>query len=314
MPPPEPDRATLPTMPAPTPPALPGSVALHGDAAALHDRLAGRVGDFERQLAALASLRAAGRRAIACETWIVADNVAALAAIVELARVHGVGRCVLVNGDGRDGAPAGLEQLIPALVDAVACCRAAGIAVVVRGVPACLFTEIAGEIAPDGPRRPGFACLFEAHCELSERCPGLAHAYVRSFGWEERRLRPVPRTRPWRAPEVGLAPGVHAAWLALLGPFAARVERVVLGRRAVCFALRLGPALAVTVELTPRDDTAPRFARTRSFDLRYTHVDGAAAPRELAGLLGPIVAAIAARDDGTLSLDPRHGLPPLPPR
>ena len=54
MPPPEPDRATLPTMPAPTPPALPGSVALHGDAAALHDRLAGRVGDFERQLAALA--------------------------------------------------------------------------------------------------------------------------------------------------------------------------------------------------------------------------------------------------------------------
>lgn len=303
-------------------PALGSSLALHGDSPDLHDPLVTPPGDLNNSNNSfnkiLAALRTAGRPAIGIEIPIVAANLPALPRIVDLALAHRVARVVLIHPAEAPDIP--LDALLPAICDAITRCQAAGVQPVVRGLPACLLPDAARELDPSpAPRlllkikikKENFACLFEAHCDLSERCPGLAHAYIRRFGWEERRLRPLPPTSPWRAPAPALVP---SPWLALLGPAAAAVESLVLDRRAARYTLRLGPGVTLLLELTPHDDHAPRYTRTRSFDIRYIRPDPPADPRAIARLLAPIVANITHHDDGTLSLDPRHGLAPLPPR
>ena len=161
-----------------TTPAQP-RVVLRGDTAALHDALTGTEGDFAHTLQRLAD--AAGTAI--CEIAIVADNLAALPQIVALALARGLARCELVVDD-----LVPLAELVPALTGALASCRAAGVAAFVRGVPPCLLPEGA-PLDLEHPPPADAACLFEAVCELSERCPKLSHTHVHRFGWEERRLR-----------------------------------------------------------------------------------------------------------------------------
>ncbi|MFO7562679.1 MAG: hypothetical protein R6X02_08535 [Enhygromyxa sp.] len=241
------------------------------------------------------------------ELTVSADNLDKLEQLVTLAAERGARRCTLVSTQ------VSLEQSIPAVRAALARCRALGIEGRVRQLPRCLLEGDAEALIDErasGTEDRRASCLFEAHCGQSEACPGLAHAYIARHGWEERRLRPSPRERPWRAPPPSCHG--HAAWLALLGCCREQVERVELDRLALRYFMRMPGGVGLAIELRSRDEQKPAFARSRSFDITYTRVEAPVDPQALARFVEPIAAAIIANDDGNLSLDPRRDLPALP--
>ncbi len=286
---------------------------VYGDGARLHDQIVGRPGAFARLEARLLRLRAEDSLpALACEVPLRTDNLGALSRIVDVAQELGALRCTFAapTVDGPGMAP--VDRMIPAVLGALDRCREVGVVGRVRGLPACLLGEHAGclEGAGDASDPPAFACLFASRCELGDRCRGLPTAYVHRFGWEARRLRPALRASPW--PLHDSSSEAFAAWRALLGRAASRVTAVALDRCAARFSVDLGRGRSLVLELTPRTEEAPALARSRSFDIRYTRAKGVGGP-ELARIVRAIAAAIVARDDGSLYLDPRRGLPPLPP-
>ncbi|MCA9661318.1 MAG: hypothetical protein KC486_23465 [Myxococcales bacterium] len=288
-------------------------VELHGDEPALHDRAVGRPGAFARLEAVIAKLRAAGRLpALACEASIRADNLDALPRIVGVAKRLGAERCTFIAPVTEAAQMAPLDATIPAVREALTRCRELDIDGHVRHQPACLLGGDAEalEATRDASDPPAFACLFASRCELSERCAGLPTAYIHRFGWEPHRLQPVLRDSPW--PRDDGSPEAFAAWLALLGPAASRVTAVELDRLAARYRVDLGRGRSLVLELTPRTQDRPALARSRSFDIRYTKATGLGGPG-LARVVETIAAAIVARDDGSLDLDPRRVLPPLPP-
>jgi len=285
---------------------------LYGDTAGLHDRLTGRAGAFARLGAVIARLRAGDRPpALACEVPVCPENLDALPRIVDLAHSLGALRCTFAAPTVDATAMAPVDVVIPAVLAALARCRELGVEGRVRGLPACLLGEEADslEATRDASDPPAFACLFASRCELFERCAGLPTAYVHRFGWEARRLRPALRASPW--PRRDGSPEAFAAWRALLGPAARRVTAVALDRCAARIGVDLGRGRSLVLELTPRTKDGPALARSRSFDIRYTQAKGIGGPG-LARIVTTIAAAIVARDDGSLDLDPRRGLPPLP--
>jgi len=318
------------------PPAVGLRVAVHGPTATLHDRLDDQPGAFERLLASLASLRADGDAPpFAFEVTVVEDNRSVLLQIVDLARSLGARGCIFATGwatPSPSSSMASLDSVIVAVQQALAHCQGVGLRGVVHDLPACLLSHVSSrhdvdDNVDDSPpsRRPSWtlrasppgsvdppsgACLFAGTCALADRCAGLPLPYIHRFGYEAQRLRPVHRSSPWPRPVTAPA---HAQWRALLGPAAARVVAVVLERHTARFTLELGGGRSLVLELTPRDDRITAFARSRTFDLRYTRAQGLQG-RSIARIVEPIAAAIAARDDGTLHLDPRRDLPPLPPR
>ena len=245
------------------------------------------------------------------EVLVTAGQLDELESIVAHAAERGVRRCTFVASTSADSM-APLEQLIPAVRAALAACRERGIEGRAQRLPRCLLERDAEALIDhrDPAKARDSSCLFEAHCDQSERCPGLAHEHVARFGWEEKRLRPTPRTRPWQEPAP--KPFAHADWLALLGSGTEHVERVELDRVVFRYFMRMPGGARTVVELRSRDEQAPAFARSRSFNITYTRVEGRIEPRAIARFIEPIAAAIIARDDGTLSLDPRRDLPPLP--
>lgn len=246
------------------------------------------------------------------EVLVTADTLEQLEALVDDAAKRGVRRCTFVASISADTVSP-LEPIIPAVRAALARCRALGIEGRVKQLPRCLLERDADALIhtpANTIHERRSSCLFEAHCNDSEACPGLTHAYVARYGWEERRLRPTPRQRPWHDPTP--APHGHAAWLALLGSCTAHVERVELDRLVLRYFMRMPGGARLQIELRSRDEKNPAFARSRSFDITYTRVEGRVEPRAIAAFVEPIAAAIIARDDGSLSLDPRRDLPPLP--
>ncbi|MEZ4385722.1 MAG: hypothetical protein R3A79_30665 [Nannocystaceae bacterium] len=288
-------------------------VALHGETAARHDRAVGRPGAFARLAAAIADLRTAGRLpALACEVSIRADNLDALPRIVGVAKRLGAERCTFIAPVTDAAVMASLDATIPAVREALARSRELDIDGRIRHLPACLLGDDAEalEATCDASDPPAFACLFASRCALSERCAGLPTAYVHRFGWERNRLQPVLREAPW--PREDGSPAAFAAWLALLGPAASRVTAVELDRLAARYRVDLGRGRSLVLELSPRTADRPALARSRTFDIRYTKATGLGGPA-LARVVEAIAAAIVARDDGSLDLDPRRVLPPLPP-
>lgn len=305
----DPDASTVSGAPDPTVGLV---VEVYGDAR-LHDQLVGRPGAFARLEATLKRLRAAERLpALACEVPLSADNLDALSRIVDVAQGLGAQRCTFAAATVDAPGMAPVESVLPAVLAALERCREVGIVGLVRGLPACLLAEHADSLegARDASDPPAFACLFASRCELGDHCAGLPTAYIHRFGWEARRLRPTLRASPW--PLRARSSEAFAAWRALLGRAASRVTGVVLDRCAARFSVDLGRGRSLVLELTPRTEEAPALARSRSFDIRYTQAKGVGGP-ELARIVRAIAAAIVARDDGSLDLDPRRGLPPLPP-
>jgi cyclic pyranopterin phosphate synthase len=317
-------------------------VSLHGADAKVQDGISQRPGSFDEALAGMRNLQSLGARIIT-NTVINVDNVAVLADIVAVVAPFGVRRMEFWNylpmedhADERN-LIAPLDAIVPSLGRALDACRARGIEAVTKYVPRCLLGEHAGTL--DNSQAdviivesfwdefPRFNCLYEGECEHAESCLGLHHDYVNKFGWEEARLRPTPRAaplsendelrigRPERYGDEGegdsAAIGDHPAWEALVAglPAAAgSLVRVQLTRNQARYRFRLLRGATVEVQLAPRDDAAPAFARSRSFNLFYGEVEGEHADVELKALLRTVAALVARRDDGQLSLDPRKGL------
>jgi len=315
-------------------------VSLHGDTAALHDRITQRPGSFDELIAGLANLATQPVRRIT-NTVVHRTNIGAFAGIVNVAHRHGVSEMEFWNylpmedhADERN-LMAPLGDAMPTLRQALERCAALGIRSVTKYVPRCLLGEHGTTLDNSQPDTiivetfwndfPRFACLYEAECEHSDECLGLSHDYVRKFGWEEQRLTPTPRTRPWtpRAQGVDGRPdempseaaqsaGGNPAWEALLDGLPADIGhlvRVQLNRNQARYTLAL-PSSDASVELVlaARDESAPALARTASFNVFYTQVKGAYERAAMERLLRAACACIAEHDTGRLSLDSRKGL------
>jgi MoaA/NifB/PqqE/SkfB family radical SAM enzyme len=315
-------------------------VSLHGDTAALHDRITQRAGSFDELVCGLENLARHPVRRIT-NTVVHRTNVGAFEGIVGIAGAHGVSEMEFWNylpmedhADERN-LMAPLAEVMPSLRRALDRCAALGIRSVTKYVPRCLLGAHGATLDNSQPDTiivesfwnefPRFACLYEAVCEHGDECLGLAHDYVRKFGWEENTLVPAPRTRPWAPRTRGVdgrpdetpseaagAPRGHPAWEALLDGLPAhlgRLVRVQLSRNQARYTL--APARGgATVELVlaARDESAAALARTASFNVYYTQLSGSYDRAEMERLLRDACERIAARDDGSLSLDSRKGL------
>jgi cyclic pyranopterin phosphate synthase len=315
-------------------------VSLHGDTAALHDRITQRPGSFDELVRGFENLARHPVRRIT-NTVVHRTNIGAFEGIVDVAHAHGVSEMEFWNylpmEDHADelNLIAPLGEAMPTLRRALDRCAALGLRSVTKYVPACMLGTHAATLDNSQPDTiivetfwnefPRFACLYEAVCDHSSECLGLSHDYVRKFGWEENTLAPAPRTRPW-APrtqgvdgrpdetpsESGVATHGHPAWEALLDGLPAtlgRLERVQLNRNQARYTLALGRGGAtVELVLAARDDSVRALARTTSFNIFYTELSGSYDRAEMERLIRDACGRITARDDGSLSLDRRKGL------
>src|SRR5262249_4649670 len=141
------------------------------------------------------------------------DNLASLPALPPLLAELGVSRMELWNflpmerTDESARLIAPMAELIPALMQCLERCESIGLHAITKYVPRCLLGRFAHTLDNSQPdvvivesfwdTFPKFNCLYEAICDHSEECLGLHHPYIEAFGWEEKRLTPVPRTQPW---------------------------------------------------------------------------------------------------------------------
>jgi cyclic pyranopterin phosphate synthase len=319
-------------------------VSLHGDCADLHDRITQRPGSFDELLLGLQNLATHPVRRIT-NTVVHRTNIGAYDGIVGIAHAHGVSEMEFWNylpmedhADERN-LIAPLGEMMPSLRRALDRCAALGIRSVTKYVPRCLLGTYGATLDNSQPDTiivesfwnefPRFACLYEAECEHSEQCLGLSHDYVRKFGWEEETLVPEARTRPWMprtqgvdgrpdetASESASTPHRHPAWEALLDGLpsdAGRLVRTQLNRNQARYTLALGRGGAtVELVLAARDDSVRALAHTASFNIFYTQLNGSYERADMERLIRIACERIAARDDGSLSLDSRKGLVQLP--
>jgi cyclic pyranopterin phosphate synthase len=315
-------------------------VSLHGDTADLHDRITQRPGSFDELVRGLENLAAQPVRRIT-NTVVHRTNMDAFEGIVAIAHAHGVSEMEFWNylpmedhADERN-LIAPLAGALPSLLRALDRCADLGIHSVTKYVPRCLLGSHGATLDNSQPDTiivesfwdefPRFACLYEAVCEHSDECLGLAHDYIRKFGWEEETLVPTARTRPWTPRQHGTvgrsdetpaesasAASGHPAWEALLAGLPenlGRLLRVQLNRNQARYTLSLtNGGATVELVLAARDDSAPALARTTSFNLFYTQINGSYDKAEMERLLREACARVAEHDDGTLSLDSRKGL------
>lgn len=312
-------------------------VSLHGHDAATQDYISQREGSFDEAIRGMENLVQLGV-VLMTNTVLTTLNQPHLADIVDTVRRFEPARMEWWNylpmedyADERE-LLSPMEKLAPSLRAALDRCKAYGIEAAVKYVPRCLLGEhahVQDNTQPDVviveefyDVYPKFACLYEAKCEYSESCLGLHHPYISKYGWEEERLTAYPRTSAWDEPEYGLwvgsdrpgegsAPATdHPEWAALVAGVAerhqARLAEIVLQRRACVYRFELQDS-SVDFVLTAADADARALARSKSFNLHYRNVDGAA--REaLAALVRDAVATVIARDQGGKLLDQRKGL------
>lgn len=319
-------------------------VSLHGDTPSLHDAITQRPGSFDELIGGFENLAKHPVRRIT-NTVVHHTNIGAYEGIVAVAHAHGVSEMEFWNylpmedhADERN-LIAPLGEAMPTLRSALDRCTALGIRSVTKYVPRCLLGEHGETLDNSQPDTiivesfwdefPRFACLYEALCEHSDECLGLAHDYVRKFGWEENILVPTPRTKPWtprtravegrpdETPSESAAGGHgHPAWEALLEGLPAQVGRLIrvqLNRNQARYTLSPANGEAtVELVLAARDDSAPALARSASFNIFYTKLNGSYDRGDMERLLRGACEQIRARDDGSLSLDSRKGLVQLP--
>jgi len=313
-------------------------VSLHGDTASLHDAITQRPGSYDELLRGLQNLATLPLRRMT-NTVVHRANMGVLDRIVDVAHAHGVGEMEFWNylpmedHDDEQNLIAPIHGALPSLRAALDRCLALEVRAVTKYVPRCLLGSHGATLDNSQPDTiivesfwnefPRFACLYEAECEHSEECLGLSHDYVRKFGWEEATLVPEPRRRPWvprqhgvegrpdAAMEEEAAASGHPAWQALLAGLpaeAGRVVRVQLNRNQARFTLAFATDASLELVLAARDDAAPAFQRTASFNIFYSQAKGSYQQAELDRLLRECCERIAESDHGSLSLDSRKGL------
>jgi cyclic pyranopterin phosphate synthase len=314
-------------------------ISLHGDSAAVHDDITQRPGSFDELIGCLANLAELGVRRVT-NSVVTTRNFRSLPGIVDIAARYGVEQMEIWNylpmedqADERN-LIAPLSDILPVLLQALDRAEGKQIPVLVKYFPRCLLGSHGAQLDNGQPDTvivesfwdtfPKFNCLYEAKCEHSDECLGLQHPYINKFGWEESRLQPVPRSRPWEEKDTlqeGRPDAVagsdwsatgHPAWTALVGDIPAGTPGKLLGvqltRNQARYRFEIGSGGSVELVLAARDEAAPALARSRSFNIFYVNANPAGAERDLSHLLQMAVRSIVARDTGDLSLDPRKGL------
>src|SRR5262249_5612214 len=150
--------------------------SLHGDTAALHDRITQRRGSFDELVRGLANLAIHPVRRIT-NTVVHRTNISAFEGIVGVAHAHGVSEMEFWNylpmEDHNDEqnliAPA--ADYMPTLRQALARCAELGIRSVTKYVPRCMLGEHGATLDNSQPDTiivesfwnefPRFACLYE---------------------------------------------------------------------------------------------------------------------------------------------------------
>ncbi|KIG15539.1 radical SAM domain protein [Enhygromyxa salina] len=317
-------------------------VSLHGHDAATQDYISQREGSFDEAIAGMHNLVDLGV-CLMTNTVLTTLNQAHLADIVETVRGFEPTRMEWWNylpmedySDERE-LLACMDDLAPALREALARARGYGIETAVKYVPRCLLGDDAASQDNTQPDvviveefyeiYPKFACVHEAQCEYAESCLGLHHPYITKYGWEEQLLVPYPRTSEWDEPEYGLwvgsdRPGEGDAsatdqplWTALIDGVAerhdARLREVILQRRACVYRFELGPETRVDILLSARSNEHA-LAHSASFDLHYRNLQGdlgdGPTREALTALVKDAVNTVIARDPGGMRLDQRKGL------
>ncbi len=312
-------------------------VSLHGHDAATQDYISQRPGSFDEAMQGMRNLVALGT-CLMTNTVLTTLNQPYLADIVETVRPLAPVRMewwyylpMEDYADERD-LLSPMAELVPSLRAALSRCAEHGIEAAVKYVPRCLLGEHEARQDNTQPdvviveefydKYPKFACLYEAKCEHSESCLGLHHSYITKFGWEEKALRPYPRTSPWEEPEYGpwvgsdrpghgSAPATdHPAWAALVEGVAeahgGALEEIVVQRRACVYRFRAGES-RVDFVLTAKGDGGPALAQSASFNMHYRNVRGDDRDA-LAALIRAVAQSVLARDPGGMLLDARKGM------
>lgn len=316
-------------------------VSLHGPDAACQDHISQRPGSFDEAMRGLLNLKELDV-CIMTNTVLTTLNVDRLVDIVDVVAPIQPARMEFWNylpmedyEDTRD-LLVPMARLGPPLTQALARAEALGIQALAKYVPQCILGDQGENIDNSQPDvvivekfydiYPEFNCIYQAHCEHSERCLGLHHPYISKFGWEEHLLTPTPRTTPWRESEYGVAlradiPGQpsedadshvgpeewHALVAGVTERFDATLETLHLDRRRCVYRFAVPGAGSVDIVLTARSEEQPALVRTRSFNIHYRNVSGANR-QKLAALVKVAAQSIFQRDEGELFLDPRKGL------
>jgi MoaA/NifB/PqqE/SkfB family radical SAM enzyme len=305
-------------------------VSLHGASAAVQDGISQREGSFDEAVRGLLNLRELGVRTIT-NTVMNADNTRDLPLLPALFASLGVSRMELWNylpmEDTEEAKRliAPMRELVPALALCLEQCELLDVEVTTKYVPRCLLGRFAHTLDNGQPdvvivesfwdTFPAFNCLYEAICDHSEECLGLHHPYVNTFGWEENRLRPTPRSRPWEEQDGSRreSVGVSEPWAALVEgvPDATpgRLERAWLTRNEARYRYVFEGGGSVEIVLAPRDDGQPALARSTSFNVFYTALDARAQSDAVRARVSAAARSVLAADDGSLSLDATKGLP-----
>ncbi len=313
-------------------------VSLHGPNAEIQDDIAQRKGSFDETMRGLKNLQELGV-CLMTNTVLTTLNVDHLEDIVVRVREFAPKVMEWWNylpmedyADERN-LLVPMERLAPALRKALGRARSFGFNVAVKYVPQCLLGEHGD--AMDNAQSdvvivekfydiyPEFSCLHEAKCEHAETCLGLTHPYISKFGWEEKLLVPLRRTRPWQEPEYGMdvpthnpdfvrvEASEHPEWTRLVDGVAessgAELFEIVVTRRLCVYRFRVGTDSKIDVVLETRDESKPALRRSASFNIHYRNPEGPARD-EITRVVRAAVEAVVARDPGGMQLDPRKGL------
>ncbi len=314
-------------------------VSLHAADAARSDAITQRPGSFAAILAGLDAARAAGATIIT-NTVVCATNVLVLADILALAHDRGAAAAELwgyvprVDAEDARRLLVRVTEAAPHVHAALTVAEARGLPVTVKYFPRCLLGRFAHLQSDAQPRLviddafwkayPQYGCLYEGVCAaaVADGCTGLSDAYVRRFGWEEDALVPFAReVRPPDAPTIAAYHSwAHAAEVRAPEPLDAHdgarllavaglVEGDVIGGATalaperIAGGLRLRFAISgeqLAIDLRPRNDARPCFARTASLDISHPPW-----PEATTIAARPLLAALAARlrerDDGGLA-------------
>lgn len=175
-------------------------LSLHGLGAA-HDHHTGVAGSFTESTAGLVAARTAGL-VVGVTSVLTRSNARSLGELGAWLATRAVAAwCVAVPrvaGALRqrfDAVSPRLGVSLPHALHALAAAQRDGLAVFLRGVPACLLGPFAGRVIPEASRAFDVRC---AGCVARERCAGVDPVYLRRFAGDE--------LSPGRAPQASPAP------------------------------------------------------------------------------------------------------------
>ena len=181
--------------------------SLHGDTAAVHDRLTGVAGSFSKILAGIKNLRSLRFGNISVNTTLVNANVSRLSKIKNILARLRIAKWNIIYVGEPEGKAGNTPRISAAAPRIIKCLRSAAVDATLINAPApCFFKEVhekvemfervAGQYVPQGRGGPFLRGDMEKHparrripacsgCVMSGRCDGVYCSYISAFGLGE---------------------------------------------------------------------------------------------------------------------------------